>query len=394
MICRRKAAFVWGPALMALVIGCGPGVAEGPLPLDTGQDIPSDGVSSDTDIQEFICPTPLAEPCAQEQSPLPKILDASEIDPSARLVAFTRDALLLQQGPSGSEAPIVWILDFGSPLDTRQHARAELPKPSVTSVRPVGLVYNLKPPFAMDMTVVLVEQSGKFILYGAHLEPGEGATADLLPLENGLVPGSGDFRGVSYLREKTQGPEGDYVNRICVFGDGIFCFDGSHWTVEIEPSGDRRFNDLGILRVGEGKGILAVGDGGLILVDTAAGWRELGSTTVEDLLKVSVNDNQFTAVGTNGALVHGTAEKSTACTVAEETIVSVSRFGERKIIGITTSGNVFTGELDALAETLCFTGRRVAYPIDARLNGCGSLLNYMVLTSSSLYGEQDCTTPI
>lgn len=381
--------------IFALAVGCGPGVAEGPIPLHTEKD----GSIEDTSSQGFTCPNPIESACGDPGDLYPALIAASQIDTDARIVALARNALLLERTRSGIEEPVVWIMDFEHPEDTHERGRAELPSRPSSPIRPIGLAYNLESPFDMDLyarvAVVLLESDEGSALYEAPMRPGGTETADLVPMENGVLPTEGKLRGLTYLDEKVSGDDSAYFDRLCAFGDGIFCFDGSSWTTEIEPGSGAMFNDLGVLGVGENNYVIAVGDNGRIALDSAAGWRDMDSGTAENLMSVSVHIDRFTAVGSNGILVDGTADNAAACSVSSETLIAINRLGAEKIVGVTESGKVFTGRLDDLRGELCYQGPSLGSAIDARPHGCDSGNdNYLVITSDFLYGKIECTIPL
>ena len=375
------------PLALILACSCGPGVAEGPLP-DSSD---SDDISSPL----LACPEISAAPCSADSAALPVLAAATQIDDAAQMVAFARNALLLERRTAGIEEPFVWILDYLAPQDTRQHAFAELPARPSTSMRPVGLAYNLKSPFEMDRVVVLLSNDGESALYEAQIYPGTDTPADLLPVRNGKLPTLGVLRGLTYLRENVKGQGNVYVGRLCAFGDGIFCFDGSNWMTEMEPETGPLVNDLSVLRVGNNNWIIAVGDSGLIMIDSATGFKALPSHTEANLLRVSVHEDKFTAVGEEGVLINGTAGETVACTASSETLVAINRGGEDDLKGVSASGKIFEILLENRTGAFCFTGQNVGSAIDARFGGCGaSSDNYLVLTSDFLYGETDCVTPL
>ncbi|MCP4604421.1 MAG: hypothetical protein GY847_28515, partial [Proteobacteria bacterium] len=142
------------------------------------------------------------------------------------------------------------------------------------------------------------------------------------PIPNGEVP-LPEVRGMVGIFDYEQ----NSLAKICAFGDGIVCFDGFSWLVELEPGSGPLFNDVA-LRQDENRNnkfIIAVGEEGRIAQQNAEGWIELDLKTDADLYSVStahdyLEEGFWAAAGADGALVVGLPDSLLECRVADETI--------------------------------------------------------------------------
>jgi hypothetical protein len=372
--------------------GCGPGVGEG-FPdtvgaSDTDGDTDTDGDSdSDSDVWHD-CPPAIEPACAEEQPDLDLLLEAAEIGPDVAFVAMGRNALLATRSGAGVAQPLLVLMDFDEFEGVEALGLAQLPAPPSEPLIAVGVAGDLDAEIFGFTAMALAADSSGYALYGTSVEFAQ--TGDLEAVPGGAVPTDAELRGLAYLQQKVPQNDPQY-ELLCAYGDGVYCFDGAQWAVEVPTGQGGPINDVGMLLADERR-MLVVGDGGFLARDSGAGWLVLQSGSASDLLAVSVDDELFVAAGRDGALVWGTPSEIHPCAVDGGTVVTLSGVPDEAVAAVYADGPIasFSYGLDEHGPRLCQTGAAVDGALDSRIVGCDSSQNLFVLTAAALNGGSEC----
>jgi len=219
-------------------------------------------------------------------------------------------------------------------------------------------------------------------LWGTEVEHGE--TGLLAPIAGGELPSS-----MTVARGLVTIP-GD-VDLLCVYGDGIACFDGETWTMEVEPGSGPPLNDVEL--VGYDDQPLAVGDEGRVLRKTETGWVAQESGTEEALVGVSYGWGLLAIVGAEGALIVGTSDPATwqSCLAGDPSMLGVNCVtaydADFDIIPyielLTAAGAVL--RTDEAGNTCAVAGDLAGGPIAITDGAYGTCWDTRVLTEQALY---------
>jgi hypothetical protein len=300
---------------------------------DGGADGGADGgdTGGDTDTAGF-CPEPIAETCTDGPADLPVLLHASDLGEDVRFVALGYGALLAIRESAAGDAVVLFASPVGILDDPFQWilangGTAELSVADAGAVEAVGAVNRPGGDFDFDQ-VALVCIDGVCALYGADIPVG--GSADLVPIDNGTVPCTGEVRG---LWSSTSGI-------LCAYGSGICCFDGSSWSTVVEPwEGAPTLNHMPRnhwLRI-------AVGDKGRVAREASPDWLDSSDPGYPDLLTVAVDQSAALPAGEGGVLFNP-EQMANPCVVADEDIVNLSAFPQlesddsEELRGVTASG--------------------------------------------------------
>jgi hypothetical protein len=394
LVATRLAFLLW-----LLPLGCGPGVGEG-FPGDGGvaegdsdTDVDSDSdTDSDTDTdtgppEYHECPVEMQSECQSEQPGIETLLEAVELGPDITFAGMGRNALIAARTVDETTSPLMVRMDFDEYDGVESLGLAELAEPPTSSLTPVAVVGDLDSDIFGYWALVLVEGDDGYSFMGTDVYYME--TGELVPLPAVAPPATTELRGLIYLQQKVPDAAPDY-EKVCAFGDGLFCFDGSGWTTLIEPAAGTSINDIGMIYFDGVYQLLAVGDDGWIAHRDGETWSAIDSGTAQDLLTVSVDDTVFTAAGREGTVVYGTAAETVACEIAEQTILVLSGIPDEGILGIFDTGPVFFWQLGEWGPTACLTGADVPDALETRIVGCDASLNLFVLTEAALYGGNEC----
>jgi predicted small lipoprotein YifL len=391
-------------AALSALSGCGPGVGEGPIRTPPPDDTADSGTDSDSDSDSDAdsgtaaptCPEfPPVECPDDELDPPALLLEASAVGPNLELVDLDNDALLARRETDAGVTSIV----VAAQLDAEEEALplvlgvAELAFDDGGPATPVALATRLAAPFDDGGTnaVILVEASGAYALYGSTAAPGEDGVITALP--NGGVPTTGEARGLVYLRNKVDGDLAELpeMNRVCAFGDGLFCFDGADWLEEIPAGAGAPLSAVTVLDDGLEGQTVAVGDGGRIAVKTGGAWQELDLGDDADLAAASAHPGRFTAAG-DGLLVDGDADGQLVCAEGGGSFVSLNwsidlaEPGASYFIALSATGEILRGSVGEGAGELCDTGHGVPGAKKGRLLKDGSF--YAAITAGAVYRQR------
>lgn len=175
-----------------------------------------------------------------------------------------------------------------------------------------------------------------------------------------------DLRGISY------GFEDPWGERLCVYGDGVRCTEGSGWSYSV-AAGSGLFNDLTFEPIGEAWG-LVVGDDGRMVRLLDSGWQVVPTGTESDLHVVFGTSAGYYAAGEHGvyAALPNTApqpEAAETAQVAETDVVDLfwplpfdpEAIGGIELSGLTADGCAF--DLKGTEIISCFGAHALDGPV-------------------------------
>ncbi len=383
-------------AMVAFAFGCGPGVAEGPVTdvgrdggrtgdtgtedgIDTRTAPPHDTGTTDTgttDTEGADAGADTGDGCGEEIFEDAVVFESNGLQPGARFVDMSSECLLLRQETIDGVRTTVVFTDPWEPGHIG--ATAEWTSP----LEPVALTCH---PENWEAAVLFRTAAGN-VLYQMDGYGGDPA----------LLAGEATFGGRSLtgIRRFMRTANGG-VNRICAFGQGIFCADSAAgwtaWTETLPHVAGRYINDMGLLSIADAWSLVAVGSGGMILVEGAGGWQPVDSGTAEELLAVGTMGDTFTAAGRNGIFVHGTVDGPRRYTFFSEDVVSLYWWSDQFLKGVTAAGTVFEGTIRGGELSLCLTSVTLDEPVfTSVLLVCGDAENYLIMTDSLVLGAYDC----
>ena len=250
-------------------------------------------------------------------------------------------SLLLAERITGEETdPIVFVLDmendtYDEPVNS--FSEVGLLEPEAETPRPRGVIWanncqlslqgtgNICQVKVLDRVAVLMMCSTiGCTLYG--LEGTHEVPTGLAPIPGGEVPVE-DPVGIYWIAH--QEPYNVEYDLVCVHGEGISCFDGTSWSLEIAPGTYPPIHavDIWYDPIEETTNTLAAGAEGILLLNTGGGWEELDSGTDTDLTHVSwfdphhisflyIPDRDFVATGSGTAVLGSLESDPIACEVS------------------------------------------------------------------------------
>lgn len=403
----------WFVLLLLNSLSCGPGVAEGALPIkeseqeasdsdnntETNSETESSTVDDTTDDSDLtVCVDELASTCQDlDVQDIPLIVEAEYFGEGVSFVGLASNLILAQKTVGQLVEPMLIALDFSNAeFDIAQNGLAVLNETPSTSIVPLGVTNCYSQSLSYN-SIVLARRGTEIVLFGADMR--YGMTVNLIALPNATLSFPGELRGIVYLANKVlNAGESDEaeLEKLCAFGDGIICYDGQSWETLVEPNnGDRIFNDIGMVEIDGQWAVVGVGDGGRIAAVTNQGVEELDVETDRDWRTITAGSRRFAIAGEGGMIVHGTWKTHVACMPTNETIVSWNWLYDGRITGITISGVVFTGHLYREDDWLCVTGIKIPQPLDTKLDGCEAAQAFFVLTKTACYGDRsECPIPV
>lgn len=343
------------------------------------------------------CPLAQAMPCPEHFHDYQVFADARLLGSEGRFVAASYGGALLGMRPAGERViPVVLVYHLG----IHNWVPIELADPSWLPTRALGILSGDTQIDDTDhlsgwaivehhVIVLLCDEAG-CALYGIAADdpPAHVASVALTPVPGGEVPTDQLARGL-FL---TAWPYGLSRGLVCVYGNGIDCFDGVSWTTVLERSVG--INGMAYFEPYGPRWVVAVGDGGRILVHDDSGWIEWPSPTAHDL--ISVASGQFLAAGAaDGTLVVGSStEVGSATRLGDEPIVGLawSLMYAGLLKGVLSSGCVFRVRFDPLtflADPPSFEPTEVCFEpvkllgqpaLDYGTQGAGTCAFWMALT--------------
>ena len=414
-----KYAFV--SASLCALMGCGPGVEEGPLfkmsegaifdtspdngtgsadpasvGTDSNQGFEHDSIESGTDTETLGDTTEIEVPkdggldsetlsaaCDSLPFETDNVADIETIHPNGTFISASNRCLLSTATDMNGTLTRVTFIDPEEREFNLGMIEAILPG------APIDIVcYQDKHAPEYIAEIVVQEDSGgtpKSTVYEGRL------------YENVFIPLFTTERlvGISAFSKISN----SIYQRICAYGDGVFCTEtqGDHlvWTAERPQTGSTTYRALNIAPCGEAWCMVAVGEKGLVEIQNRAEWRQIETETNETLLTVTAFDDEtYIAAGEAGALLLGSVESPiplfTTRLSQTQDIVGLHLY-EGHFYGVTDNGIVFQGvnqmnELLICPETIeldipALTSLLVVCPIDRR---------FIVLSGQSLIGQYNC----
>jgi hypothetical protein len=201
----------------------------------------------------------------------------------------------------------------------------------------------------------------------------------------------------------------------CVFGDGLFCFDGKDWTTEIDTSTHGRILAAAVDRdTGTCPGLLVAGEHGM-LQRYHAGWQAIDTGTAADLTTLSAFSGRFSAAG-EGVLIEGDPYGFLACKLegfavqklirveaANNCIMSAPQGGgpvideaaaargfNSGLYAITPQGQLVIGHDGCSGGETWECDQQSVPNIDFSITHCGIATNPWQLTADELNGSKSC----
>jgi hypothetical protein len=333
----RGAAAIRTLAALALA-ACGPGVEEGPIPAaeantgadtDVGTDVDT-GSDTGTEADIATCPAPPFGACPESPDDAVPVLLAAEVEDGLVFVDADYETVLARRTVGGGAAPVVVVAAVNpeEPAPVDAFWRADLVGYDGATVEPIGITTNLQEPFdaggARALVLARTPDGNALFRSDAHL----GGDGTLAAFPGGEVPGDGELRGLVYLRRKvidtSPFEEDPRFNRVCAFGDGLYCFDGAGWQTELPAGSGPALNAVAVIDEGDEAHVIAVGDDGRAVLETEGAWQELVLGPEVDLRAVGARGGRFTAAGGKGVVVDGTPEAQLVCQTYWTSLLSLN----------------------------------------------------------------------
>ncbi len=393
------------PLLFVLCTACGPGLEEGPLlpaptlsndtaepgTTDTGDPLDTTD-TEDTDTVIHVCPSTLSTGCSDDDfyEVQNYALRAEWFEPPVRFLDMGINTILATRTVDGDDDPLVIVWDFdesGFTRDALDYATlATLPQ-NAEARRPVAVVAAHEPILntGYRKLAFFADDSGYEMFGVPDSAPGN---ATLQPVSGTRLTVAANLHRAVWLQQKSLVSD-DRLLRLCLFGDGLYCFDGTGWETVLENPG-ATIRGLGIALRNDVPVFLLVGDDGLILLGDESGWDDtMSRRTPADLLAVSVHRDggRFTAVGEQGTFVHASIDgvDFIECAIGTETVLAINYFAQSyaHFNALSATGEVFAASIrpdeDGYA---CRIAELPGTPLAALPVGD----TYFVLTTSHLYG--------
>jgi len=314
-------------ALFAIACDDDPGSADADSDSDSDGDSDSD---TDTDADaggEWACPGLVISICNDEGWPGPFIRwgGAADFGEGYTFVDVERRDAFLAERPDvdGGTEPVLVARSWNQSFEDvpGEYLLVTLGEEPPEPLHPVALVsssglYLTEWGFTPEGTVLaqgypavalLCGDSG-CALYAVIEDSIDAAHLELIP--NGEVPFV-DARGMVPLTWKEFGPE--TTDPLCVFGDGIACFDGTDWTTVLEPGGPTLLAAATYWQ-DESTFLMASGASCRLVRQTLDGFEEIPLDCDVDLKTVH-SEGELFAAGGDGILVLGFPEQTLECSL-------------------------------------------------------------------------------
>lgn len=428
----------WPCALLFIFCcGCGPGLLEGPERIDSEKedvipeqlDLHNDNkidtetlFQGDTAPSWTLCPTQTATDCKDGTwRPVnPRVLiSAHWISASAWFTHMNANVLLGYDEQDNVAIPFAVMVDF-TRVETQTHfnnraVKSTLPNEMGPESQWVGAVVGGKRMVGSEfIEAAAVYQKGQYQLLGI---PDDKNSPTLQPISN-ILGTSAELQRIIYL----QNNEEDYyasLDRICLFGEGLFCFDGAHWAAEISPTECNFITSVNVTQKNDTPVLIAVDENGTVYnksvldlhsdtdstIDSEAlpgatassdsetiadettpmNWTSISvqnSSSPLAAAAVHIPSDNF-SIGGDGFVIHSNiAGESQLCPIEPNVLRLNYYYGTSDILILATDGRLFAGTLGKFSDGyLCNTGQQYETAIDGVPIG----RNYYVLSPSSLY---------
>ncbi|MBK8997142.1 MAG: hypothetical protein IPM35_15530 [Myxococcales bacterium] len=315
------------------------------------------------------CPK-LGPACASSPFGGAPLLTASEIDPEARFMALSRE-LVVAERPTTAGATESLVV--------------RVPADSLTPF----LVLSFVEPLPPGMLVRAIDGHALLSCDATDCRIDRiDATKSIVEPTFAHPPAQTQPAGVVDWEE---------AELICVYGNGVQCFDGKGW-LELVPAGSGpRFNAAAATSTS----LWAAGDAGRAVIATTECWTELESGTKHSLRSLSADRGRelwAVAAGDAGVLSYLGLDQTITCSLGDSATWVLRDWGQNWGYGVADSydhqwvfqsgGSVIQGR-PSIGGDWCTTqlGETV---IDATWFNCGIAQNQRVITSHALIGESFC----
>ncbi|MBN2344095.1 MAG: hypothetical protein JXX29_13640 [Deltaproteobacteria bacterium] len=374
-----------------LSASCGPGLLEGEEFEDSDEMTGSDlltiraTLSVDTEDEMRLCPDHEMMNCGNDMgimSNLFQAVSASWIGDGAVFSHFRTNLILGYRTNNFETLPFALQIDFSKACTQTyfnenavvNYFAAEKP----ASLEWIGAIKKNTGILNTDLPYMAAASDGEsYFLVNVAESPME-----ILP-ETKLVTDAVLTDSV-YLRNKSD-MESPALEQVCLYGEGLFCYDGDRWITEISPNEAFTVHSIAVANINQQPMILAVGDDNVILTKYNNIWSSVQLHSGDaPLLEISVNSisQYFTAAG-DQFLLFGAADRPIQrCDVAPHILRFNYFFGTDEFAILATDGQIWTGVLDLFSSgKLCRTGNKVDRAVDAIPSG----EYYYVLSADGLY---------
>jgi hypothetical protein len=318
--------------------------------VDAGSDAGTDGGTDASD--HLVCPPEPAASCDEVITwPLPYVPFASATDFGDGLefvsVAGDPPVYLAARTSGGGAEPVVVVADMLSEAFVAIEPAAPLPgDPRPVDIVSVHARFDAgtgldvgDEVFGYGIVALLCEPAGACALYGVPAVHGMD-TPVFEPIASGEVP----LPDARVLLATVTDPWDTSIARVCALGDGVACFDGSSWTVEIQPDGALLLGADGRFPVpGSAELLFAAGEGGRVLVEGTDEWVAPTAVTATDLVSASASYGLLAAGGDGVLLLADETLEFLACPFGDGPLVLLligTQGSDPEVTIFTASGRV------------------------------------------------------
>ena len=400
----------WGcvlPVWFAICGACGPGLIDDSVSTDMA--VPSFPESSsdplvlhditpDTDSvnTEEICPGEITSKCEDNvhlfTPPKHQLIATEWLDSPARFTHFVKD-VILGHFDDAANSPFAIQLDFEdlpyllafNDVPPLLESIMTLPDNDSPDNQWIGVVSHSSPIFDSSCFYVGILRQGD-----TYLPVGIPQGEDDEPLVRTDWPAletTATLTGAVYLASKT-GRSDASLNAMCLFGDGLFCFDGDSWTTELHPGDTPEIVAVAVSMIGGEAIVHAVCENGTLFTQIDNRWYTYVMTDAPELASASVNEESgLLTVGGIGVLARGDARYMMAACAPPINIMDFRYFRESpEFVALDENGDLYSGEFDATASpSIC--GPLYSLEDARALLSVGP--NLYVLTESGLFATTD-----
>ncbi|MBN2344094.1 MAG: hypothetical protein JXX29_13645 [Deltaproteobacteria bacterium] len=372
-------------------LSCGPGLLEGEEISDSDETVSTDLLTAfstqptDTDEEMHLCPANTEVDCRENMaigSDLFPAISASWVNENAIFSHFAIDVILGYQTINNETFPFALQVKFEEVFThTYFNQNAEvhiLDEDEPSAMEWLGVFVKSTGILHTDVQSMAAATDGnRYFLVNVSESP-----MTILP-ETELITAA-VLTDAVYLRNKADfnSPE---LERVCLFGEGLFCYDGESWVTEISPDEGFMVLNIAVSNINEKPMVFAVGDNNIIFSKYDNIWSTVQlNETDAPLHEITINSSsQYFAAAGDQFLLFGAADRPIQrCDVPPHILRLNYFYGTETFALLDTKGQIWTGVLDLFNNgELCRTRNRVEGAIDALPSG----IDYYVLHPEGLY---------
>ncbi|MBN2718293.1 MAG: hypothetical protein JXX14_20785, partial [Deltaproteobacteria bacterium] len=385
--------------LSVVALGCGPGLLDDSLLTGTAKQVDKDSESilipeglpdSDSSPMPKICPGEITASCDNSHlyaSPHVLLASTEWLDAPAGFTHLELDVILGHYGDDNG-TPFAIQLNFAQmmyPDDFDDLGAVMTFDSSDSNAEWIGAVSASQPLFDSTYRFLGVLKSGnKYQLIGI---PRYIDSTRLIYLDMPVLQTDALLAGVAFPAGKTNLKDAS-LNIICVFGEGVFCFDGQKWTTELAPDDERHIVSMEVSEFQGHPVLYAVDEDGAIYTRLENSWSRLVIEDAPLLTTSGTNESSgLLTVAGDGILAHGDGNHLMfACDVSLDIAAFQYYRDSPEFLLFTRDGDLYSGEFDATDEPFICGPR---YHIDDVIGFRPYGMNYYVLTPDSLWGTED-----